>query len=65
MWFTPNPDLKPCAAININISMKEELVRKAYEIAKERYSEIGVDTEKVIAQMQDSISACTAGRLTT
>ena len=53
MWFTPNPDLKPCAAININISMKEELVRKAYEIAKERYSEIGVDTEKVIAQMQD------------
>lgn len=53
MWCTPNPDLKPCAAININISMKEELVRKAYEIAKERYSEIGVDTEKVIAQMQD------------
>ena len=53
MWFTPNPDLKPCAAININISMKEELVRKAYERAKERYSEIGVDTEKVIAQMQD------------
>lgn len=53
MWFTPDPDLKPCAAININISMKEELVRKAYEIAKERYSEIGVDTEKVIAQMQD------------
>lgn len=53
MWFTPDPELKPCAAININISMKEELVRKAYEIAKERYSEIGVDTEKVIAQMQD------------
>ncbi len=53
MWFTPDLDLKPCAAININISMKEELVRKAYEIAKERYSEIGVDTEKVIAQMQD------------
>lgn len=53
MWFTPDLELKPCAAININISMKEELVRKAYEIAKERYSEIGVDTEKVIAQMQD------------
>ncbi len=53
MWLTPDPELKPCAAININISMKEELVRKAYEIAKERYSEIGVDTEKVIAQMQD------------
>ncbi len=33
--------------------MKEELVTKAYGIAKERYAEIGVDTEKVIAQMQD------------
>lgn len=33
--------------------MKEELITKAYEIAKERYAEIGVDTEKVIAQMQD------------
>lgn len=42
--------------------MKEELITKAYEIAKERYAEIGVDTEKVIAQMQDSTSACTAGR---
>ena len=28
--------------------MKEELVRKAYEVAKERYAEIGVDTEKVL-----------------
>ena len=33
--------------------MKEEFVTKAYGIAKERYAEIGVDTEKVIAQMQD------------
>lgn len=33
--------------------MKEELVRKAYEVAKERYAEIGVDTEKVIKQLQD------------
>ena len=33
--------------------MKEELITKAYEIAKERYAEIGVDTETVIAQMQD------------
>ena len=33
--------------------MKEELVKKAYEIAKERYAEIGVDTEKVLKQMQD------------
>lgn len=33
--------------------MKSELINKAYEIAKERYAELGVDTEKVIAQMQD------------
>lgn len=33
--------------------MKEELVRKAYGVAKERYAEIGVDTEKVLKQLQD------------
>ena len=33
--------------------MKEELVRKAYEVAKERYAAIGVDTEKVLQQLQD------------
>lgn len=33
--------------------MKEELVRKAYVVAKERYAEIGVDTEKVLKQLQD------------
>ncbi len=32
--------------------MKENLISKAYEIAKERYAEMGVDTEKVISQMQ-------------
>ena len=33
--------------------MKEELVKKAYEVAKERYAEISVDTEKVLKQLQD------------
>ncbi len=33
--------------------MKPELIQKAYEIAKERYAEIGVDTDKVLSQMQD------------
>ena len=33
--------------------MKTELVNKAYEVAKERYAEIGVDTEKVLKQLQD------------
>ena len=33
--------------------MKEELVKKAYEVAKERYAEIGVDTEAVLKQLQD------------
>ena len=33
--------------------MKEELVLKAYEIAKERYAEKGVDTDKVLEQLQN------------
>ena len=33
--------------------MKSELINKAYEIARERYAEIGIDTEKVLAQLQD------------
>ena len=32
--------------------MKTELVTKAYEVAKERYAEIGIDTEKVLKQLQ-------------
>lgn len=33
--------------------MKEELISKAYENAKARYAEAGIDTEKVIEQLQD------------
>lgn len=33
--------------------MKETLVQRAYEIARERYAELGVDTEKVLNQLQD------------
>lgn len=33
--------------------MKEELINKAYEIAKERYAALGVDTDKVLDQLQD------------
>ena len=33
--------------------MKEVHVSKAYEIAKERYAEVGVDTEYVLKQLQD------------
>src|SRR5574344_1610893 len=32
--------------------MKEELVRKAYEVARERYAAIGVDTAKVMNTLQ-------------
>jgi len=32
--------------------MKEELITKAYEVAKERYAAIGVDTDKAIAQLE-------------
>ncbi len=33
--------------------MKEDAVKKAYEIAKERYAAIDVDTDKVLDLMQD------------
>ena len=33
--------------------MKEELISKAYEVAKARYAEIGVDTEADLKQLQD------------
>ncbi len=33
--------------------MKEQSVHTAYGIAKERYAELGVDTEKVLSQMDD------------
>ena len=33
--------------------MKEELIKKAYEIAQERYAEIGINTEKVLEQLQN------------
>lgn len=32
--------------------MKEELIKKAYEIAVERYAAIGIDVEKVLQQIQ-------------
>lgn len=32
--------------------MKEEIIRKSYEIAKERYASIGVDTDKAIATLE-------------
>lgn len=33
--------------------MKETLIHQAYEIAKERYAELGIDTEKVLDQLQN------------
>ncbi len=32
--------------------MKEQLIQKAYEVAKERYAAIGVDTDQAIAQLE-------------
>jgi len=34
--------------------MKEEQIRKAYDIAKERYAAIGVDTDKAISQLEQT-----------
>ena len=33
--------------------MKDSAINQAYELAKERYAAIGIDTEKVLAQLQD------------
>ena len=33
--------------------MKEQILTQAYSVAQQRYAEIGVDTEKVLQQMQD------------
>lgn len=33
--------------------MKESLINQAYEVAKERYASLGIDTEKVLQQLQD------------
>lgn len=33
--------------------MKEELIIKAYQVAKERYAELGIDTEKVLDVLQN------------
>jgi L-rhamnose isomerase len=35
--------------------MKIELIKKAYELAKEQYSALGVDTDKVIEKMNDVV----------
>ena len=33
--------------------MKEELILRSYEIAKERYAALGIDTDNVLEQLQD------------
>lgn len=42
--------------------MKEELITKAYEIAKERYAAIGVDVNKALDTLQKFRYPYTAGR---
>ena len=37
----------------MTITMKSEQITKAYELAKARYADLGIDTEKVITQLQD------------
>lgn len=44
--------------------MKEELITKAYEVAKERYAALGIDVEKVMEQLPEgcNLHALLAGR---
>ena len=37
----------------MTITMKSEQITKAYELAKARYADLGIDTENVINQLQD------------
>ena len=37
--------------------MKEELITKAYEVAKERYAALGVDVEKVMEELPNNTFA--------
>ena len=33
--------------------MKDSAINQAYELAKERYASIGIDTEKVLSHLQE------------
>ena len=33
--------------------MKKEIIEKSYKLAKEQYAELGVDTEKVLSEMDN------------
>jgi len=35
--------------------MKKELIKKSYQLAKEQYAELGVDTDKVLKQLNDVV----------
>jgi L-rhamnose isomerase len=35
--------------------MKKQLVKKSYQLAKEQYAELGIDTDKVLAELDDLI----------
>lgn len=35
--------------------MNKELIKKSYQLAKEQYAELGVDTDKVLKQMEDVV----------
>ena len=42
--------------------MKKEIIEKSYQLAKEQYAALGVDTDNVLAEWIISISVCIAGR---
>ena len=45
--------------------MKDAKIQQAYEAAKARYAEIGVDTDAVLNRSPKYPCRCTAGRRTT
>jgi hypothetical protein len=43
--------------------MKKELIKKSYQLAKEQYAALGVDTVKFCRRWINWLSAFTAGKL--
>ena len=35
----------------LTLNMKKEIIEKSYQLAKEQYAELGVDTDKVLAEL--------------
>ena len=42
--------------------MKKEVIEKSYQLAKEQYAALGIDTDKVLSDLDKISISCIAGR---